>query len=88
MMIANGVRYGRSSQGYTLGEIRPGVFLEILISFVIRVINLVVRLLVQLCLRFQISLRLIILWIYHLKGLHSLGLEIQGQIECQELTGP
>ena len=43
MLIANGVRCGRSSQGYTLGGIQPGVFLGILISFVIRVRDLVVR---------------------------------------------
>ena len=46
------------------------------------------RLSVRLCLRFQISLRLITLWIYHLKGLLSPGLEIRGQIVCQVLTGP
>ena len=52
MMIANGVYYGRSSQGYALGGIQPSVFLGILITFDIRVRDLVVRLSVWLCLRF------------------------------------
>ena len=34
---------------------------------------------------FQTSLRLTTLWTYLLKELHLLGLEIQGQIVCQEL---
>ena len=74
MMIANGVLYGRSSQGCTLGGIQHGVCLGILISFDIRVKDLAVRLLVWLCLLFQISLRLSTLWIYPLKGLRSPGL--------------
>ena len=88
MMIANGVLCGRSSQGCTLGGIQHGVQLVILISFDIRVRDLVVRLSIRLCLLFRISLRLITLWIYLLKGLRSPGLEIRGQIVCQELIGP
>ena len=71
MMIANGVLCGRSSQGCTLGGIQHGVQLVILISFDIRVRDLVVRLSIRLCLLFRISLRLITLWIYLLKGFRS-----------------
>ena len=59
MMIANEVFCGRSSQGRTLGGIQLGVCLGILTPFDIQVRDLVVRLLVQLCLLFRISLRLI-----------------------------
>ena len=88
MMIANGVLCGRSSQGCTLGGIQHGVQLVILISFDIRVRDLVVRLSIRLCLLFRISLRLITLWIYLLKGFRSPGLETRGQIVCQELIEP
>ena len=88
MRILNGVLCGKNSQGCTPGGIRHGVFLGISISFDIRVRDLVMRLLVRLCLLFQTSLRLITLWTYPLKGLRLLGLEIRGQIVCQELIEP
>ena len=88
MMIVSRVLCGRSLQECTLGGIRYGVFSGISIPFDIRVRDLVVTLLVQLCLLFQTSLRLITLWTYLLKGLRLLGLEIQGQIVCQELIKP
>ena len=88
MRILSGVLCGKNSQGCTPGEIRHGVFLGISISFDIRVRDLVVRLLVWLCLLFQTSLRLIILWTYPFKGLRLLGLEIRGQIVRQELIEP
>ena len=50
--------------------------------------DLVVRLSIRLCLLSWISLRLIALLIYLLKGLCSPSLEIRGQIVCQELTRP
>ena len=78
VMIANEELCGRSSQGCTLGGIQLGVFFGILTSFKIRKRDLVVRHSIQLCLLFRISLRLINLWIYPLKGLLSPGLEIQG----------
>ena len=86
--ILSGVLYGKNSQGCTPGGIQHGVFLGISISFDIRLRDLVVRLLVRLCFLFQTSLRLITLWTYPLKGLRLLGLEIRGQIVCQELIEP
>ena len=71
MMIVIRVLCGRSSQRCTLGGIQHGVLLGILISFDIRVRDLVVRLLVQLCLLFRISLRLITLWTLPLEGASS-----------------
>ena len=88
MMIVSRVLSRGSLQGCTLGGIRHGVSLRISIPFDIRVRDLVMRLLVQLCLLFQTSLRLITLWTYLLKGLRLLGLEIQGKIVCQELIKP
>ena len=80
MRIVSGVLCGKNFQECTLGGIRLGVFLGISIPSDIRGRDLVVRLLVQLCLLFQTSLRLITLWTYPLKGLHLLGLEIRGQL--------
>ena len=88
MRIISGVLCGKNFQGCTPGGIRLGVFLGTSIPFDTRARDLVVRLLVQLCLLFQISLRLSTLWIYPLKGLRSPGLEIRGQIVCQELIEP
>ena len=88
MTILNEVLCGKNSQGCTPGRIRHGMLLGISIPFDIRVRDLVVRLLVRQCLLFQTSLRLITLWTYPLKGLRLLGLEIRGQILCQELIEP
>ena len=85
MIIVSEVIYGSSLLGCTPGGIQHGLCLGISIPFDIRARDLVVRLLVWLCLLSQTSSRLITLWTYLLKGLRLLGLEIRGQIVCQEL---